>query len=826
MKSDAFLTESAEIHSFKITQKINCCRRAELGQFLTPAHIARLISSQFSKFSGNIRLLDPGAGIGILTAAFVERVLEHPAQVKSCSLTAYEIEPAFFDPLKQTLSECCDTLENAGIKSEFHIHGENFITSEETVGINQSLFSKSEQTFTHVILNPPYRKIHNQSLERRHLSYIGIETVNLYSAFLWLSMLYLSDGGELAAITPRSFCNGTYFRPFRKAFLNDMTIDRIHIFESRTYAFSKDDVLQENIIFHAVKQKKTLEIITITQSEGKMSDESETIKTVPYQNVIKNSDRQKFIHIVTDDIEDSFRKQMELFPCTLDELGLRVSTGAVVDFRLKTFLRDTAGAYNVPLLYPEAIREGKISWPPAVPRKAIAIEHNSTTEKWMNPSGWYVLTRRFSAKEEKKRVVAAVCPPLHFPVIGIENHLNFYHADGKGMDADIAKGLTVFLNSTLFDNYFRQFSGHTQVNATDLRKILYPCKEDLAALGRKTDDITGWDQIQVDKLVQETLKIMKETIRAFEAAKRIKEALLILKDISAPRSQQNDRSALCLLSLADIGPETPWAQAQAPLRGITEMMDWFRDHYGKQYAPNTRETVRRQTMHQFVQMGLVVENPDQPDRPVNSPKWCYQLHENALKMLRSYGSVLWESELKEYTVSAANLLHGRKRNLAMIPICLPDGKNIRLSAGGQNKLIKDILEIFCPRFTPGGTVLYIGDAGEKFVVNETAKMKDLGIEIDPHGKMPDLIIYHEKENWIVLIEAVTSHGPVNIKRRNELMRIFKPCKKGLVFVTAFPDRKEMTRYLAEISWETEVWIADQPDHMIHFNGERFLGPYE
>jgi len=319
---------------------------------------------------------------------------------------------------------------------------------------------------------------------------------------------------------------------------------------------------------------------------------------------------------------------------------------------------------------------------------------------------------------------------------------------------------------------------------------------------------------------------MSEVTNAIQASKRIEEALAILKDISAPREQQNERSALCLLALANVRPETLWSQATDPRRGITEMMDWFRDYYGKQYAPNTREIVRRQTMHQFVQMGLVIENPDRPDRPINSPKWCYQLHQQALSLLRSYGSELWEEARQNYAVSVTNVLQDRERNISLIPVNLPNGQAIQLSSGGQNLLIKDILENFCPRFTPGGIVLYVGDAGNKFIVNETQRFREIGVELDPHGKMPDLVMHYEEQGWLVLVEAVTSHGPVNLKRRNELKRLFQSSREGLVFVTAFPSRKEMTRYLAEISWETEVWVADQPDHMIHFNGERFLGPYE
>jgi adenine-specific DNA-methyltransferase len=516
---------------------------------------------------------------------------------------------------------------------------------------------------------------------------------------------------------------------------------------------------------------------------------------------------------------------MDKFPSTLEELGLEVSTGPVVDFRLKSALRNCLDEQNVPLLYPESIKAGKILFPPNNPRKPIAIEQNQETTKWLVQTGWYVLTKRFSAKEEKRRVVAAVSSPVDAPALGIENHLNYYHASGKGMNPDLARGLAAFLNSTLFDRYFRQFSGHTQVNATDLRRIKYPCKDDLLQLGSKIGDCV-FKQEELDLLVHKTLSIMSEATNAIQALKRIEEALAILKAISAPREQQNERSALCLLALAEIRPETPWNQATAPRRRITEMMNWFRDYYGKQYAPNTRETVRRQTMHQFVQMGLVVENPDRPDRPINSPKWCYQLHQQAASLLQSYNSEQWEESRQNYFVSVTNLLQDRNRNLPIIPVSLPDGQAIQLSSGGQNVLIKEILESFCPRFTPGGIVLYVGDAGDKFIINETQKFREIGIELDPHGKMPDIVVHYERQDWLVLIEAVTSHGPVNLKRRNELKRLFQSSSKGLIFVTAFPSRKEMTRYLAEISWETEVWLADRPNHMIHFNGERFLGPYE
>ncbi len=669
-----FLTDSADITRIYFSSRLNLKQRSELGQFLTPAPVARLMAGQFSSLSGHISLLDPGAGVGPLTAAFVERLLANPNEVKSCFITACEVESAFLSSLKQCLIECCAALKSKGIQANYCLREESFI--EAFPQINLPLFTTSSINFTHAILNPPYKKIHSQSVEKKILSKIGIETVNLYSAFVWLTILQLAEGGEIVAITPRSFCNGSYFRPFRKAFLESMGLKKIHIFESRSAAFAEDEVLQENIIFHAIKTKSKPDYVEIASNSGTELDKFSELRHVPYSEVVEANDSESFIHIVTNSLEDCLRVQMDKFSSTLDEIGLEVSTGPVVDFRLKSALRTYLDEQSVPLLYPEAMKAGKVLFPPSNPRKAIAIKQNQQTSKWLVQSGWYVLIKRFSAKEEKRRVVAAVCSPLDAPAIGIENHLNYYHAKGKGINPDLARGLAAFLNSTLFDHYFRQFSGHTQVNATDLRRIKYPCKDDLIRLGSQIGDF-HFDQEQLDQVVHKTLSIMTEAINAVQASKRIEEALAILKNISAPREQQNERSALCLLALADIRPETPWNQATAPRRGITEMMDWFRDHYGKQYAPNTRETVRRQTMHQFVQMGIVVENPDRPDRPINSPKWCYQLHQQALSLLKSYGSEQWEEARRNYVVSVTNLLQARNRNIPMIPVTLPDGQAIQ-----------------------------------------------------------------------------------------------------------------------------------------------------
>lgn len=310
--------------------------------------------------------------------------------------------------------------------------------------------------------------------------------------------------------------------------------------------------------------------------------------------------------------------------------------------------------------------------------------------------------------------------------------------------------------------------------------------------------------------------------------KKIKEALRILHSLDLPRAQQNDRSALCLLALLNLTPEKPWVRAENPLVGITPMMDFSRKYYGKNYAPNTRETFRRQTIHQFIESGIALYNPDKSDRPVNSPKAVYQISPEALELLSTFGSKKWKSSLNRYLSVGKTLAqrYAKDRKQEMIPVRIAPGQEINISPGEHSQLIKAIVEKFAPRFVPGGVLVYVGDTGKKWGYFNNKLLIGLGVSIDSHGKTPDVVIFCPKRNWLLLIESVTSHGPVDGKRHAELARVFANSSAGLVYVTAFPSRTTMTRYLSEIAWETEVWVADSPSHLIHFNGERFLGPYE
>ncbi|MGA3079753.1 MAG: BsuBI/PstI family type II restriction endonuclease [Terracidiphilus sp.] len=304
-------------------------------------------------------------------------------------------------------------------------------------------------------------------------------------------------------------------------------------------------------------------------------------------------------------------------------------------------------------------------------------------------------------------------------------------------------------------------------------------------------------------------------------------ALQVLTALGLPKAQQNERSALSLLALLNLQPRSNWSQAESPLMGITPIMDWIREHYQKDYAPNTRETIRRQTMHQFVDAGLAVYNPDNPTRPVNSPAAVYQIEPLALELLRSFGATAWKVKLNAYLAKRQTLVarYANERKQNLVPVQIAPGKVIKLSPGEHSELIREIIESFAPRFVPGAVLIYAGDTGEKWGYFEKPLLAELGVGVETHGKMPDVVLHYPGRDWLLLVESVTSHGPVDGKRHAELAKLFAGSKAGLVFVTAFPNRSIMSRYLGEIAWETEVWVADAPSHLIHFNGSRFLGPY-
>lgn len=461
------------------------CRsdRSKIGQFLTLAKTATFMASLFSWGKGEVRILDPGAGAGVLFGKCVEALTSLKQRSSPIKVVAYENDERILPYLTETMKQCESICERSRIPFYGEILEEDFVAAAARQA-KGGLFSSQGDRFTHVILNPPYKKINGQSSTKRSLATAGIEVSNLYAAFVWLAARMLEPEGQLVAITPRSFCNGPYFRRFRVALLNMMSLRRIHVFESRNKAFGDDDVLQENVIYHAVLNENKPERVIISSSEGLDFDKA-SIRSVSYEHVVLPGDRDAFIHLALNGADEKIMDQMRCFSTHLHRLGLDVSTGRIVDFRAREHLRAQPEEGTAPLIYPTHFEDGFIHWPVMSGKKPNAIEVSKKTQDLLLTSGHYVLTKRFSSKEEPRRVVAAIYAPstISTPFVGFENHLNYFHSRGNGLSENLAKGLALYLNSSLFDRYFRLFSGHTQVNATDLRKMRYPSYEQLLRLG-------------------------------------------------------------------------------------------------------------------------------------------------------------------------------------------------------------------------------------------------------------------------------------------------------------------------------------------------------
>ncbi|CCO22271.1 Eco57I restriction-modification methylase domain-containing protein [Maridesulfovibrio hydrothermalis] len=457
--------------------------KSALGQYMTPANVASFMASLFPEpVSKKISLLDPGAGVGSLTSAFVDHFCKLYSNI-CIDLTAYEIDSVMQEYLRENLSLCKTSANLKKCKFSWKLINRDFVVeASRMIASIDSLWKEDVEKFSHCIMNPPYKKILSSSRHRLSLRTAGIETVNLYSAFVALSVLLMESKGYLVAIIPRSFCNGPYYRPFRELILKYTAIKRIHLFDSRSKAFKEDKVLQENIIIALEKNAEQGDVIISTSTDDTFSDIA--ISDYPFSSIVKESDSEFFIHIPTS--PDDILELSENFRHSLSDVGINISTGPVVDFRMKDHLRQMPEKGAVPLLYPCHFKKDALVWPIENGKKPNAIMTNSDTKKWLYPNGFYTVVRRFSSKEEKRRIVASIVDPRLLDGaenIGLENHLNVFHKNKKPLSENLARGLVVYLNSTIVDEYFRRFSGHTQVNATDLKLMTYPSRHILSKLG-------------------------------------------------------------------------------------------------------------------------------------------------------------------------------------------------------------------------------------------------------------------------------------------------------------------------------------------------------
>ena len=465
--------------------------KAALGQYMTPANIAAFMAALFPKVPGGFHLLDAGAGEGSLTCAFLDGLRAGAGAVPCGELSLFELDAAMAQKLASNTAQAAGRMPVTR-----HIHCTDFI--EEAV----SLTVRKQRPFTHALLNPPYKKIHSHSRHRALLRDAGIETVNLYAAFVALAVALLQPGGVLVAIIPRSFCNGPYYKAFRMHILRHTALRQIHLFASRTEAFKADKVLQENVVIKLERDAQQGDVLVSASTGGDLQDYAAAPH--PFAELVRPGDSEKFIYI------PNCYCATESFPlanASLASLGIEVSTGPVVDFRLKQYLRAMPQGDDAPLLYPGHFAGGT-AWPRAGFRKANALACCPETMKWLYPAGCYVVVRRLSFKEDKRRITAHIVDPACFPdtpFLGFENHLNVFHCRKKGLKEDLAHGLAAYLNSRFIDALFRRFNGHTQVNAADLRALPYPSAAILIELGLWVRKHAMPAQEAVDQYLEEVL---------------------------------------------------------------------------------------------------------------------------------------------------------------------------------------------------------------------------------------------------------------------------------------------------------------------------------
>ena len=457
-----------------VSGRIILKRKSELGQFMTPSTVARFMASLFPASTlRTCRLLDAGAGLGALSCAFLDRWISADGlDFQNVEIDAYEIDKTLRARLETTLASYAGRLPVT-----CRISAGDFIWEAACQSLGPG-------RFTHAILNPPYKKINSASEHRLILRQAGIETVNLYSAFVALALALMKTNGQLVAIIPRSFCNGPYYRPFREFLLHRAALRHMHLFASRTKAFKDDDVLQENVIIRLERGGIQGNVIVSNSTDDSFADLA--THEQPFDRIVFPDDSEKFIHVPTS-LGHNAIELSEGVRFSLRDIEIGVSTGPVVDFRLQEHILQTPARGTVPLLYPGHFSGQNTQWPKDGMKRGNAIKLNTDTKKWLYPNGFYTVVRRFSSKEERRRIVASVVTPTSFPdaaMLGFENHLNVFHENKRGLPEKLARGLAAFLNTTAVDEHFRRFNGHTQVNATDLRLMRYPNRETLVALGQ------------------------------------------------------------------------------------------------------------------------------------------------------------------------------------------------------------------------------------------------------------------------------------------------------------------------------------------------------
>lgn len=779
--------------------------RKLIGQFFTPLATAKYMAQLFSVPPKKvIRILDPGAGSGILSAALIERIWKGKC-IEKIELVCYENNSSIIPLLEANLSYI---KEVSKITLEYKIITDNYITSQcedfnEMPGAEQ----RFANYFDCIVGNPPYKKIPKDALEAKSMPSVCYGAPNLYFLFASMSVYNLCENGELVYIIPRSWTSGFYFRAFRKYLFSKCKLLHVHLFISRDKVFSDETVLQETIIVKLCKQKRAVKKVHITSTRSNADFEDESSKSVDYSTIVFSE--EKYVFLPTNDRELEIIESICPLHYTLPEIGLKMKTGLTVVFRNRELLRSAPGNGVVPLFFPQHIQDGIVNFPINKGDEFITSELTGLIQKNKN----YLFVKRFTAKEEKRRLQVGIYLSDRLPeydYISTQNKINFIDSiDDSDIPLNTVYGLYVIFNSSRYDTFYRILNGSTQVNASEINIMPVPSLEKINNLGNRLLDSGDLSTENCDKIMEVILM------------KNIDEARQILSLIGMPKAQQSDLCCYSLLALAGLTPNSSWENATENWLRIHDIIEFTKVNYDVVYAENSRETFRKQAMHHFRNAAVIEDN----GKPTISPHYKYRLTWEMVKLIRSYHTAIWDEELAAFLRKHDKLvtIYASKKEMKKMPVKI-NGEDFTFSIGKHNQLQKAILEEFAPRFAPGSKCLYVGDTTAKDLVKDVEKLKELGFEITLHDKMPDIVLYREDVNWIYFIESVTSVGPMDPKRILEIKEMTKEVASGKIFITAFLDFKTYKRFASNLAWDTEVWLAELPEHMIHLNGDKFMGP--
>ena len=473
--------------------------RQRLGQYLTPVDVAMFMARLYTPTDVHcLRVLDPGAGAGILSCALVEVLATSPGKPETIELEAYEVAPDLATCLLTCLAYARQWSQTFGITLQFEVHTEDFVLAHaEALDDTPRLFSTRPDAsvpFDVVISNPPYCKIPKSDPRAQAAATVVHGQPNLYALFMAVSAALLKPGGELIVISPRSYAAGPYFRRFREHFFAAMRPEAIHLFDSRRDAFGRDQVLQENVVLRARRMdgwplRTNRETVQVSSSAGAHDLAQARQREVMLAEILEWTSQDKVLRIPVDDTDDATARIVRSWSGGLHACGLEISTGPVVPFRA-TLLLDQRGqvpGVHAPLLWMQNVQSMRVTWPAEARGKPQYIKVHPEAMPLLVADRNYVLLRRFSAKEQHRRLTAAplLAGALGSPFIGLENHLNYIHRPGGSLSEAEAYGLAMLLNSRLLDAYFRTFSGNTQVSATELRAMPLPPLEIIVEIGQR-----------------------------------------------------------------------------------------------------------------------------------------------------------------------------------------------------------------------------------------------------------------------------------------------------------------------------------------------------